>query len=854
MKLYGQLENAQFENKTSDYSAGVVGRAWFRTDTFKLNVDDGTNIRALLRNDGYAIIGNNGTAANNIRLHRGAAGVLQFVSGADVTAEGSLSTAINQISFRAENYATGSLPAFGNAGRLAWDTTTVTPKVDTGAAWKEIVTLDATQILTNKDFDGGTASDAKRITLPKDTKANLDSLTRKQGTIWFATDQNKAYVDNGSSLVAVGSGGGGGGVNFLILDSSFAATQSDSADIENSVGNWAMYADAAGSIPVDMTGGAPSSTAARTTTTAEILNGAASLEITKSAANRQGEGVSCVGYVPIGYRGQVISIQFAFMIVSGSLVSGDLAAFVYDVTNSQVLTPSNNGVTANGLYKMTFAIPSTCAQIRFGLHFASTSATAVNFVIDDISVGPQEVVYGPSMTDESTQYSITPSAAHGTVTNTKYVSRRVGNKLHMRATLTLGTTTAATASLALPTGLTLDSSNFLSTSNIQQVGYGHTIVNAASGVFTNGPGIVVFYDGSDTSNLYYAYQQGTYTYNKITSLSSAFASGDILDIYFEIPISGWATNVVQQNAGMFSIASYLQNGTRVTAAAPTALGQYRSYLRNVSANTYTETNGSPGTAPTAADGILIYRNTAWGTVNTNNQPTRYEIFVGKYKQVIWRFYLSAARTGFIDCTPGSFTSTIMIGYATNYDPVTGIASIIAPTDSARTAAANTGFGSTGAAVTSNVYFDIFVSDQVVPVQVQPLRSSVHLDTPNGFGSSSTFIRRYTNTKTNIGSAITYADSGTLGATFTINEDGIYSIHLSDSNACGITKNESGGTLASNINAVAVAEVLAAVNVGSGCSCGWTGLLRAGDIIRAHTNGTASAAPYGEQFVITKVSN
>lgn len=155
-KIWGQLENAQLENKASDYSAGPVGRLWWNTSVSKVAVDDGTNVRYLLRNDSHAVIGTNGTANSNIRFHRGAAGVLQFVTGGDATAEGTLSTSLNQISGRVENYATGSLPAAGNAGRIFWDTSLSLPKWDDGAVIQTGVLLAATQTFTNKTFDTNT--------------------------------------------------------------------------------------------------------------------------------------------------------------------------------------------------------------------------------------------------------------------------------------------------------------------------------------------------------------------------------------------------------------------------------------------------------------------------------------------------------------------------------------------------------------------------------------------------------------------------------------------------------------------------------------------------------------------------
>lgn len=67
-----------------------------------------------------------------------------------------------------------------------------------------IVGTSDVQVLTNKDIDGGVASNSRRITLPQDTKANLDALNRKAATLVYANDQSLLYVDNGSTLSPVG--------------------------------------------------------------------------------------------------------------------------------------------------------------------------------------------------------------------------------------------------------------------------------------------------------------------------------------------------------------------------------------------------------------------------------------------------------------------------------------------------------------------------------------------------------------------------------------------------------------------------------------------------------------------------
>jgi len=76
-----------------------------------------------------------------------------------------------------------------------------------GTAIANYVLTTASQVLTAKDYDGGTASNTSRITIPQDTKANLDLLTRKEGTIVYGTDDDTVYIDDGTALNALAGGG-----------------------------------------------------------------------------------------------------------------------------------------------------------------------------------------------------------------------------------------------------------------------------------------------------------------------------------------------------------------------------------------------------------------------------------------------------------------------------------------------------------------------------------------------------------------------------------------------------------------------------------------------------------------------
>jgi len=139
-------------------------------------------------------------------------------------------------------------------------------------------------------------------------------------------------------------------------------------------------------------------------------------------------------------------------------------------------------------------------------------------------------------------------------------------------------------------------------------------------------------------------------------------------------------------------------------------------------------------------------------------------------------------------------------------------------------------------------------------------SMVRLNTSNGYGSTNTMIRRFTTTVTSQGSDITYADSATLGALFTINTTGVYAISYTDifsgAGFLGISLNSS--QLTTQILAITAADRLAAGQASP--TNNWpqtvavTVFLAAGSLIRPHTDSTSSGASTAvAQFTITRVT-
>lgn len=143
-----------------------------------------------------------------------------------------------------------------------------------------------------------------------------------------------------------------------------------------------------------------------------------------------------------------------------------------------------------------------------------------------------------------------------------------------------------------------------------------------------------------------------------------------------------------------------------------------------------------------------------------------------------------------------------------------------------------------------------------PTDNQAPRSELRLDTANGFGSTNTVIGRFTTTTLSSGTAMTAADSATLGGSVTINEDGLYNITaidaLSGTGTIGISLNSNQLTTA--IFGITAANRLASMSVSSGFSgtVGCTKRLTVNDVIRFHGDGTASSGI--RTLIVEKVSN
>lgn len=137
-------------------------------------------------------------------------------------------------------------------------------------------------------------------------------------------------------------------------------------------------------------------------------------------------------------------------------------------------------------------------------------------------------------------------------------------------------------------------------------------------------------------------------------------------------------------------------------------------------------------------------------------------------------------------------------------------------------------------------------------------SNVIASVGNGHGSTATMIRRFT-TGTTTGTDITYADSATNGATFTINTSGTYGIAYSDISTTGTV------TIGISVNAASLTTTIGNTTIANGKRAQTSSsaaniithvatslYLTAGDIVRAHTNNNPNSTADNVIFVITKL--
>lgn len=146
---------------------------------------------------------------------------------------------------------------------------------------------------------------------------------------------------------------------------------------------WSQYNDGAVAVPVDGTGGSAVAQVTMLVTNASPIRGTLSAVISKDAANRQGVGYSFPFTISNADKGITAGVNFE-LVTSANYVSGDMVFYIYDVTNSVLITPRSVSLPKLDNYGKFFSDYGLTAgtSYRFILHIATTSALAYTVTLD----------------------------------------------------------------------------------------------------------------------------------------------------------------------------------------------------------------------------------------------------------------------------------------------------------------------------------------------------------------------------------------------------------------------------------------------------------------------------------------
>lgn len=327
-------------------------------------------------------------------------------------------------------------------------------------------------------------------------------------------------------------GGGAGGINYILNGSALANTD-----------GWATYADAAGTRPVDGTGGSPNVTWTRSTSTP--MRGAGEFLFTKDAVNRQGQGASYAFSIDRADQAKVQQIEFDWKLVSGTFAGSvtpatdsDLIVYIYDVTNGVLIEPAGRllepAITGQIYkYKGTFQTSSNSTSYRLIFHCATTSASAYTLAFDGIRLGPQIVSQGAFVSDW-----ITETLSAGSGFNRFLQWRRVGSDLEGQYKAVM-TGAGDPGFIPIPTGLTIDTTKYPNGAGFLNAsfGTGHAFDISTSQYYQ----ISVGYN--TTTNLYAVHENSTGAAVAGVQATQPFtwAVGDTLSVTYKVPILGWSS-------------------------------------------------------------------------------------------------------------------------------------------------------------------------------------------------------------------------------------------------------------------------------------------------------------------------
>lgn len=576
----GQLEKAQLENLSSDPTNLPEGRVWSNTTSDRAKIVLGGVAKEVLTTDQAQAVTNKSIDAD--------LNTITNIDNADIKAGAAIDRA--KLASGTNNHVIIN----NGSGVLSSEATLAKSRGGSGQDNSSLTfpstgtlgTLAGTEQLTNKDYEGGTASNTSRITVPKAAKATLDGLTRKEATVVYATDQSKLFYDNGSQLKEIGSGSGTGGLNFIT-----------NSDAESDTTGWSTYKDAVAVTPADGTGGSPSLTFARTTTANRILTGAASFEITSpNLANTQGEGASFDFVVPLQYTQVSKRLFVSFDYKNGFWADADMfRVYVYNVDTSTLITVQDVSNSSGVLVSTTnpsryvgyfeTSASATAANYRLIVHCSSARTDLFTLGLDQVKVSPDATVPGAIITDLGTEAW---TVANGTATSSVKIHRE-GRKVKINGVVTFTGTATGLIGLTIPAAYAPSATDYTSLGTVNLFAGDARFIDSGT---LSGLGAALLTSSTNLSFLA-TNAAGTYSTAVPTSATVPFTWGSTDQVFFqaEWTVSSWvASTALSTTETMLMSAKFTGTKSALQTISSTAATKVTWSATTDNINAYDSTN------------------------------------------------------------------------------------------------------------------------------------------------------------------------------------------------------------------------------------------------------------------------
>jgi hypothetical protein len=311
---------------------------------------------------------------------------------------------------------------------------------------------------------------------------------------------------------------------------------------------WLQYNDGATATPVDGTGGSAVAQVTMLITTSSPIRGTKSAVISKDAANRQGVGYSYDFTISNVDKGVTAGVEMD-LLTSANYASGDVVFYIYDVTNSTLITPRATALPKLDNYGKFFTDYGlqTGTTYRFILHIATTNASAWTITFDTmVNSTTRTAVPGGLAIYTGRDTSLT-TAGFGTIASPIVDYWTVGSILKAKGRFTTGTVSGTTAAITLRNSYVAD----LGTAT-QVVGkwWRNTATGAAR---KTGPLII----GNGGTAVNFSNDDATQAQDPGTPLagSNVLGTGEVCFFEYEVPVTAFGTSATVGPASVTQWAS-----------------------------------------------------------------------------------------------------------------------------------------------------------------------------------------------------------------------------------------------------------------------------------------------------------